>query len=155
MKKHVSNWFYIIHTITMFKLWNSYAIDYVMQYKGMVQNKVKKQLKKKNVIRNEEGNSKIPRPYFPSHLYSHVSVLISRLLIATTLLIRASTGRRGEDGGDNTTTSAGIALKCARNARARTQRRKKTTTKATEAAIMKGVNHSNPDSTSDNVPRSG
>lgn len=50
------------------------------------------------MMRNEERNSEIPRPYFPSHLYSHVSVLISRLLIAMTLLTRATTGRRGEDG---------------------------------------------------------
>lgn len=70
------------------------------------------------MMRNEESNSKIPRSHFPSHLCSHVSVLISRLLIAMTLLTRASTGRRGEERrGDNTTSAGGrfkMREECAR-----------------------------------------
>jgi len=55
----------------------------------------------------DEAEKEIPKEFHVSiHLYSHALILIPRLLIATTLLTRASAGRR-----------AGVALKCARNAR--------------------------------------
>lgn len=66
--------------------------------------------------RREKAKKEIPKDVrSPIYLYSHVLVLISRLLIAKTLLTCAWTGRRGETA--RRQRGGGVALKCARNAR--------------------------------------
>lgn len=75
--------------------------------------------RKRRFKRRVEAKKEIPKDVpSPIYLYSHVLVLISRLLIAKTLLTCAWTARREERRHDDNDV-AGVALKCARNARAR------------------------------------
>jgi len=82
----------------------------------------------------DEAEKEIPKEFRVSiHLYSHALILIPRLLIATTLLTRASAGRRaGERGG-----CFKMRQECARG-RQGGRRLPRDTAKVTEAAIMKG-----------------
>lgn len=98
-------------------------------------------------MRNEERNSKIPHPYFSSHLYSQGLGINFAIIncddIINTRLDRPSGRERGRQHDNVGGGRFKMREECAREDVKEEADYVETTTKVTEAAIMKGVNHSN------------